>query len=346
MQTTLSRLPFETKVNSMKLLGLPVFLLLTFWSVLTFGDNPTKDAWADQRREILVHLELLDLLSISSVEQSFTASLYFELSWLDPSLRHEGPGSLQMSLDDIWNPKVQLLNQQSVQYTFAPLAEVYPDGTVVHRQRVFGTFTQPLDLGKFPFDRQKIKIVLVPAGFAPEVVSLVVDDSSGVESEFTLPDWSLLDSEVRSEVITIGQADIPLSSAVIEAEVKRHSGYFVVKIIFPLTLIVLMSWTIFWINPIHIGPQISVSVTAMLTLIAFRFSMISMLPPLSMLTRLDWFVHYLTFLVFFGLLESVYTTGLASSGQVEKALRVDRIAKWLFPVMFILAILASFVFAN
>lgn len=65
-----------------------------------------------------------------------------------------------------------------------------------------------------------------------------------------------------------------------------------------------------------------------------------------MLTRLDWFVHYLTFLVFFRLFESVYTTGLAIWGRVEKALRVDRGPKWLYPVIFILAILASFVFAN
>ena len=330
----------------MRFSGLYVFLLLMFWSALVFGENTTKDSWAGQKREILVHLELLDLLSISSVEQSFTASFYYELTWLDDSLRHDGPGSRRTSLDEIWNPQVQILNQQSVQNTFAPLAEVFPDGTVVYRQRVFGTFTQPLDLGRFPFDRQKIKIVMIPAGFAPEMVSLVVDSSTGAESELTIPDWSLVNSGVRSEVIRIGPAKIPLSSAVMEAELKRHSGYFVVKIMFPLTLIVLMSWTIFWINPIHIAPQISVSVTAMLTLIAFRFSMTSMLPPLSMLTQLDWFVHYLTFLVFFSLLESVYTTGLASAGQVEKALRIDHISKWLFPALFILSVLASFFFAN
>ena len=201
-------------------------------------------------------------------------------------------------------------------------------------------------MAKFPFDQQKIKIELVSVGYGAELVCLVVDSSSGVESELTLPDWSLLDSGVRSEVIRIGPTDTPFLSAVLEAEVKRHSGYFVVKLMLPLTLIVLMSWTIFWINPIHTGPQISVSVTAMLSLIAFRFSMVSMLPPLSMLTRLDWFVHYLTFLVFFSLLESVYTTGLASAGQVEKALRVDRISKWLFPAMFVLAVLVSFIFTN
>jgi hypothetical protein len=103
-----------------------------------------------------------------------------------------------------------------------------------------------------------------------------------------------------------------------------------------------MSWTTFWISPADIGPQISVSVTAMLTLVAFRFSMTSMLPRLSMLTQLDWFVLYLTLLVFLSLLESVYTTHLASSEQLEKALRVDRFSRWLFPALFLLAMVDSF----
>ena len=87
--------------------------------------------------------------------------------------------------------------------------------------------------------------------------------------------------------------------------------------------------------------QISVSVTAMLTLIAFQFSMTTMLPRLALLTKLDWFVIYTTFLVFFSLLEVVYTTWLASSGQPEKALRVDRKARWIFPVLFLFALVDS-----
>jgi hypothetical protein len=53
---------------------------------------------------------------------------------------------------------------------------------------------------------------------------------------------------------------------------SRLAQYYLLKVILPLLLIVMMSWTVFWIDPTNGGPQISVAVTSMLTLIAYRFS--------------------------------------------------------------------------
>jgi hypothetical protein len=317
-------------------------LLLSLMSVSTLAQETESRAWTDQQRTVLVHMELLDLVSINSVEQSFTANFYYELKWQDDSLKHDGPGSRRLSLDEIWNPQVQILNQQSIQKTLGLRVEVFPDGSIIYRQRVWGTFSQPLKLKKFPFDQQTIAIKMVPTGFAPEDIHLIIDVSSDVPSELTIPDWSLMDWNTASEDMVFGQEKNRLSQAALEINLKRDAGFFMAKILLPLALIVFMSWTIFWISPIDVGPQISVSVTAMLTLVAFRFSMTSMLPRLSLLTQLDWFLLYLTLLVFFSLLESVYTTHLAGAGQLEKALRIDRFSRWLFPALFLLALVDSF----
>lgn len=332
--------------SSLILAGSFFFLLLSFLSNTAYGQDLDFEAWTEQPQNILIHIDLLDLYSINNVKQTFDANFYFELKWNDDSLSHAGPGSRMINLEEIWNPQIQILNQQQVQHTFTRQAEVFPDGKVVYRQRVFGAFSQPLELSSYPFDQQTIQLKLVAAGFSPANVKLTINDTSTIAQNLSIPDWSVLEWRVLSEEIGIGHKNVPMSMAVLSVDLKRHPRFFIVKVLLPLVLIVLMSWTVFWINPMNTGAQISVSVTAMLTLIAFQFSMTAMLPPLSLLTRLDWFVIYTTSLVFFSLLEVVYTTSLASSGQAEKALRTDRIARWVFPALFLLALVDSLYLTN
>ena len=60
-----------------------------------------SETWISQKKEVRVFMEMLDLGSIDSVSQTFNASFYFELVWLDDSLKHAGPGSLKMKLNEI-----------------------------------------------------------------------------------------------------------------------------------------------------------------------------------------------------------------------------------------------------
>jgi hypothetical protein len=115
---------------------------------------------------------------------------------------------------------------------------------------------------------------------------------------------------------------------------ERRSGYFVWKVILPLCLIVTMSWAVFWIDPSHFGPQIGLSATSMLTLIAFQFAMSDMLPRLSYLTIMDRFIAGSTVLVFSALIMSVMTGYLVSSGHQERARSIDFVSRWVFPTLF------------
>jgi hypothetical protein len=125
-------------------------------------------------------------------------------------------------------------------------------------------------------------------------------------------------------------------------EAQRHVGYFVTKVILPLIFIVAMSWVVFWIDPVDAGSQVSVSVTAMLTLIAYRFAVGALLPKVSYLTRMDDFILASTVLVFLSLVEGVVTSRLAAGGRLAIARQMDRHARWVFPVAFLAISLRSF----
>jgi hypothetical protein len=118
----------------------------------TTGDGPTQ---------VSVGIWIIDITSIDSAQQSFTADIAVVLGWKDPRLAHTGSGVAHYPLDQIWHPRVAIVNEtNSVSRKFPESVEVEADGTVSYRQRYAGAFTQPLRLQSFPFDRQTFHIQL------------------------------------------------------------------------------------------------------------------------------------------------------------------------------------------
>ena len=288
-----------------------------------------------EARDVEVKMVLLDVDEIDNVKQTFTANLATAMRWQDHSLAHQGPGSISKPLTDIWYPSVQILNQQRLVATFPKVVEILPDGTVVYRQRYWGNFSQPLELKSFPFDTQKLKVIVANVGFGMQSVRLLPSSDSGISEKFSMPDWTVTEWDFAAVDLPIEENDTPIRGMVFSLDVKRDTSYFKYKVIFPLVLIVMMSWMVFWIDPSLVATQISVSVTAMLTLIAYRFALAGLIPRLAFLTSLDFFVLVSTLAVFISMIEVLYTAHLATNDQLKKARQIDRHARWVLPLIFV-----------
>jgi gamma-aminobutyric acid receptor subunit beta len=118
---------------------------------------------------------------------------------------------------------------------------------------------------------------------------------------------------------------------------------YILKVIFPLVLIVMMSWAVFWIDPVNASSEINIAITSMLTLIAYRFTVDTQLPRLPYMTRLDVFFLVSTLLVFFSLIEVVATTILENTQKKRRAQRIDFYCRLVFPAIFAIALIGIFV---
>jgi hypothetical protein len=74
-----------------------------------------------------------------------------------------------------------------------------------------------------------------------------------------------------------------------------------------------------------------VAVTAMLTLIAYRFAIGNSLPKLSYLTRMDIFIFGATLLIFVAFVKVIVEAGLVHAEKLSVASRIDGVCRWLFP---------------
>ncbi|MGB5880340.1 MAG: hypothetical protein WBH85_09960, partial [Thermoanaerobaculia bacterium] len=218
-------------------------------------------------------------------------------------------------------------------------------GVVRYAQRFQGELTTPLDLRDFPFDSQELRLELVAAGFSPEEVEFVTSPEVGGRSEnLTIADWSVGEKgDVVTEPFFLASQKRYLPRILYRLTVNRNRGYFVIKVLIPLSLIICMSWAVFWINPRHLPAQIGVSTSAVLTLIAFQFSLGYLLPRVSYLTRADRFVMGSAVLVFLAFGEALLTSSLADRDQAELAHKIDARSRFIFPLAFIVVVFVSFV---
>ena len=296
--------------------------------------------------EVKVAIYVIDVDLVNSAEQNFSASVFYEARWNSPILRHKGPGPLIRRTTGIWTPRLTIVNQQQAWPAFPAAVEISPDGDVVLRQKIWGWFSQPLDLRDFPLDRQTLKIHIIAVGLLePEVAMtpLVKEHgrSSAIAKQFSLPDFKVVSWKATPLPNVPFEGQVGTPGFVMEIDIERRTNYYFWKIIFPLCLIVIMSWIPRWIEPTQIGTNIGVATTSFLTLVAYLFAVAHLLPRVSYFTRMDEFILLSTLMVFISLLQTAATTTLIPRKTPLMA-RVDRWSRIVYPVMLLAVLGVSF----
>ena len=294
--------------------------------------------------QVSIGIWIADLSRIDSAEQTFAANLVVGINWRDASLAHGEPVAVRYNLADIWHPNWLIANATtSLQSTFPEVAQVARDGLVTYRQRLIGTFSQQLDLRKFPFDSAIFRIHFVAVGQTPAELQFVANEAmvaegmpsgAGIDRHLTLQDWTISDVSTR----VLPYQDVPgftLAGYAVEFKATRLVQHYIAKVIIPLLLIVVMSWAAFWLEPSMGSTKASIAVTSMLTLIAYRSAVGVETPRLPYLTDLDAFILVSSILVLLTLVVVIVTTTLGSHGQAALARKIDRYCRFAFPAAYV-----------
>jgi len=277
---------------------------------------------------------VLDVVEINDVDQTITIDLAFRMRWTDARLADwEG---CKLSIHDIWFPELALKNSGRMFQRWPKTVSVEKGGQVTYLQRASGTFASYHNLADFPFDNQMISLWVFPRDWSSSKVSFRADNNfSGVAPLLNISDWRISGVEASLSEAQILGFGPPRSRYVLQISAERYVSYYIWKIMLPITLIVVMSWSVFWINPKEFGTQMGLSATSVLTMIAFIFATTSLLPRLGYFTMLDRYIAGATVFVFVALLQSLITGYIASTGRVTFASRIDFVSRFAFPMTFV-----------
>lgn len=281
---------------------------------------------------VSVSLYLVDLRDVSGASQTFLADVVVVAEWRDPRLAGRWPVLHGAPLDEVWNPHLQLGNQQGVEALLPNRVEIDPSGRVRWRQRWLGNFTANLNLREFPLDRHRFRIHVVSLGYTRDDVRLEVRGTRAPELSIT--DWEVGPIAAANADYLVIPGEREIAGVEIAWDVHRQVRFYAIETILPLVLIVLMGWMALWVDASLVAARVSVAMTTMLTLISYRFSLGRSIPRLSYLTRFDYFMLESTLLIFTILVLVPASAYLVNRNRLPLAQRIDRWARLFFPVVF------------
>jgi len=353
-----------TNIQKMSVL-VGLFIAATFFftfSVETFGASYQEEEASEIRRvagisrpdpegvttKVTVGIYVIDLMAVDDLRQTFTADFFAIVSWKDPRLALDSedkqgtPRLFQM--DEIWHPQLMIINERDLDKHYDDIFRVGSEGHVDYIQRFQGELTTHLALQDFPFDSQILRIKMASIRYTPEEVELVMDTKrSGSRGTFSIPGWTVGDTGVQGTTEYIEVQDRHLARIDLVGEVKRHTGYYIIKSLLPLMLIMFMAWAVFFIPPASLGPQIGVPTSSIFALFLFMHRISQLLPRISYLTRMDRFILGAITLVFLTLAEAIFTSVLAIKEKGELARKIDRWARFVYLALLVFVLVYAFV---
>ena len=298
-----------------------------------------------RRIRVSVGIYLVDFARINLREDSFDMAGYLDTTWVDPTLAlkpGEGRGKVRrFRPGQVWSPALEFVNAAE-QVSSEREGDLYvaDDGRATQRVRFSHKFQSELDLKRFPFDSQALRIIVAPFDPFAEDIEMVVDEKRvGKFSGASVTDWEIVGVAARAEQ---APGEDPGDLRVLyEVTVRRHATFYVWRVLAPMTLLVVASWVVFWFEPANLQPQVSTDLAILLSLVTFTYAIDFSLPKVAYLTFID--RHTLTSLAF--VLLAIFAVSaihvIIRNKGVQGVARLQRGARWAFPLGFVVAVAAN-----
>ena len=135
---------------------------------------------------VIVHvgIAVIDILSVEDDAGAFEATIDLRTTWPDARLGYpaiEAPGgwknyrgdAADARLTEIWTPQLRIANLEGEAMHERRGLRIAPSGQVESLLRITGRFQTPIDVTRFPFDQQHLRIDVLSESQSRAYVSLV-----------------------------------------------------------------------------------------------------------------------------------------------------------------------------
>ncbi|XP_068703425.1 gamma-aminobutyric acid receptor subunit beta-3-like [Montipora foliosa] len=270
--------------------------------------------------QIRVDMYVTNIWAMEEVKMEFTIDIYLRQYWRDERLAFAHLTSdpiLTLSSNinkQIWIPSTYFLNTKRAYMhdvtTENYLLQIRPNGSIFYSVRLTISTSCKLNLRKFPHDTQRCTLALESYGYQTTDVWYAWntrDDNTSaifVNKEVELPQFELAGVDKTSEInqYNIGNH----SSLVATFKMRRRIGYFLIDTYIPSTIIVIISWISFWINPETAPARVALGITTVLTMTTLISSARASLPKVSYVKAIDWYLLLCLIFVFGSILEYTF----------------------------------------
>ncbi len=226
-----------------------------------------------------------------------------------------------------------------------------------------GDFYFNPDYTSYPFDEQVLNITIENSLIPESELELVIDTTSYMASKASNRHYGLSNDLLNNKSINfnIDKSEITSTTGVYNSnfgdpEFPSETSYsrvnvgviinrsfipFITKLIIPLAIILFLVYFVFFIPADKIDIAAGLTVTSLLSAIAFQLSVNGDLPDIGYIIYIDKVFYSCYFLIAITMAQSLYTFYLDKTEIPEKvklAKRIDVISRYLFPLIFVASI--------
>jgi hypothetical protein len=212
-----------------------------------------------------------------------------------------------------------------------------------HAVRIQDTFETPFVLYRFPFDEQRLRLVLEDLRYRPEIYTYDQELwplTIGNEAYRDLQAWRIERYPSVTQRDSIGRS-FPGASPVhvlrIEIPVERVWEFYMSRYFFPLLLVVALSYSLFYVQPDDLASSSGIGITAVLAIIAFQVAQADALPHVAYLTLADKVYAICYLFTAIALALAIHGAYLVRHGKQKRADDLQVRYRVLFPVFFVVA---------
>ena len=302
---------------------------------------------------VTASFELRDINDINDEAETFEFTGVLKLSWHDPRQAFDPAaegieekmymGSFQFNeIFTGWFPQVVLVNESGLYEKHGVLLRVRPDGSLTLLETVDAAAKVDLNLQRYPFDRQRLEAIFEVLGFDSNEVVLRVEPGSndGVlnfDQLFQMPQWYL--TGINSSIGTRNNTPIAgngtaTSTFVVSMDLQRRSFFILRLVVLPLMIMVILSWSVFWMDKSSLGDRTSVSFIGILTVVAYQMVLGEILPRIAYINLMNLFLNISFLTICASVIVNLRVSHFDGQGKAEAGDRLDRRCRWMFPMIY------------
>ncbi|MFC4892206.1 ligand-gated ion channel [Pseudofrancisella aestuarii] len=304
-----------------------------------------------------------DIINVDELNEQLQIDAIFKYEWNDPRLKFDPQkenanyklyqGEFQLAeVFQGWRPQVSIINEIGSPQIKAIQLKVNYNGHIILKEHRSLTLETPMKLEKFPFDKQKLKIYMIPFGYDIDEVQLSVSPNAKMmvkeyvknNPNINIAEWSLKDYKLTIDKPIkeyYGPAK-EISRLILEISLDRKPSNILWKVLLPLTLLVLGMWAIFWMDKEALSDRLNISFIGILSVIAYQFLVEGEMPRIDYFTFTDSFLLISFIILFSTILESLIVSRLTRNNKKQLAIKIDNIFRYLFPLAYILLLVTSY----
>jgi hypothetical protein len=304
--------------------------------------------------------QLLDITSIDDQSETFEFTGILTAQWKDERQAFDPAaegvtekfyqGNFQFNeISPSWYPEISLLNTAGTFEKEEPLFRVRSDGTCTLVIPISATAKSELQLRHYPFDRQSLQAIFAMPGYTEaEVVMQPLELPALEPSAIRVPQWILQQTRHLTDTVipTAPGQEGRTATFIFEMDVKRQGAFVMRLVVGPLFLVVILSWSVFWMDRASVGDRMSVSFVGLLTAVAYQIVLGDILPHISYLTPINVFVNISFVIMCASIVVNLIVGELNRENRGHEADVIDNWCKRIFPAVYLsLLALTALIFA-